>query len=90
LTKKERKILTDAFVRKSFTVKKVGNLKNAMVTVGGIDLNAINRKTMATKDSPDVYFIGEVLDVDGDTGGFNIQWAFSSAYLASIDINKKE
>jgi len=45
---------------------------------------------MATKDSPDVYFIGEVLDVDGDTGGFNIQWAFSSAYLASIDINKKE
>jgi len=90
LTKKERKILTDAFVRKSFTVKKVGNLKNAMVTVGGIDLTAINRKTMATKDSPDVYFIGEVLDVDGDTGGFNIQWAFSSAYLASIDINKKE
>ena len=90
LTKKERKILTDAFVRKPFTVKKVGNLKNAMVTVGGIDLNAINRKTMATKDSPDVYFIGEVLDVDGDTGGFNIQWAFSSAYLASIDINKKE
>lgn len=89
LTKKERKILLEALVRNTFKVKQVGTIKNSMVTVGGIDLNAINRKTMATKTAADVYFIGEVLDVDGDTGGFNIQWAFSSAYLASEDINEE-
>jgi len=89
LTKDERKILIDNFVKNTFVVCKVGTLSNSMVTVGGIDLNTVNRKTMATKKNSDVYFIGEVLDVDGNTGGFNIQWAFSSAYLASEDINKK-
>jgi len=88
LTKKERKLILDAFVRNTFEVLKVGTLKNSMVTVGGIDLNAINKKTMAAKKDSNIYFIGEVLDVDGDTGGFNIQWAFSSAYLASEDVNK--
>lgn len=89
LTKEERKILTKNFVKNTFKINQVGRLSNAMVTVGGIDLNAIHRKTMATKKNPDIYFIGEILDVDGDTGGFNIQWAFSSGFLASEDINKK-
>ena len=90
LSKKDRKVILKAFVRNTFEVTQVGNLKNSMVTVGGVDLNAINRKTMATKKDADVYFIGEVLDIDGNTGGFNIQWAFSSAYLASVDINKQQ
>jgi hypothetical protein len=89
LTKEERKILINNFVKNTFEVKAVGNSSNSMVTVGGVDLNAINKKTMATNKNTNVYFIGEVLDVDGDTGGFNIQWAFSSGYLASIDINNK-
>ena len=75
--------------KNTFKINQVGRLSNAMVTVGGIDLHAIPRTTMATKKNPDIYFIGEILDVDGDTGGFNIQWAFSSGFLASEDINKK-
>lgn len=89
LTKVERKVLLDNFVRNTFKVSNVGTLNNSMVTVGGIDLDAINRKTMATKKNSNLYFIGEILDIDGDTGGFNIQWAFSSGYLASEAINKK-
>lgn len=89
LSKKDRKILLKAFIKYTFKIKNIGNLENSMVTVGGIELNTINRKTMATKNDSNLYFIGEVLDVDGNTGGFNIQWAFSSAYLASEAINNE-
>ncbi len=54
----------------------------AMVTAGGVSLNEITPKTMASKIVPGLYFAGEVLDLDGDTGGFNLQAAFSTGYLA--------
>jgi predicted flavoprotein YhiN len=53
-----------------------------MVTVGGIETAAISPKTMASKTIDGLYIIGELMDVDGDTGGYNLQWAFSSAHAA--------
>lgn len=56
------------------------------VTAGGIDLNEINPKTMEFKKYPNLYAIGEVLDIDGFCGGFNLQNAWSTAYVASESI----
>ena len=55
---------------------------SAMVTVGGVALREVSAKTWEPKKYPGLYFAGEVLDVDGDTGGYNLQFAFSSARLA--------
>jgi|LGVF01.1.fsa_nt_gb predicted Rossmann fold flavoprotein len=90
LSKKNRKLIVSSLTEKCFTVKKVGTLHNSMVTVGGIDLSEINKKSMESKDNKNLFFIGEVLDIDGDTGGYNIQWAFTSAKLASLKINEKD
>lgn len=57
------------------------------VTAGGIDLNEINPKTMESKLYPHLYFIGEILDIDGFCGGFNLQNAWSTAYVASEAIS---
>ncbi|MDD4238384.1 MAG: NAD(P)/FAD-dependent oxidoreductase [Desulfotomaculaceae bacterium] len=54
----------------------------AQVTAGGVDVNDINSKTMESRIVPKLYFAGEVLDIDGDCGGYNLQWAWSSGYIA--------
>lgn len=54
----------------------------AQVTAGGVNVNEINSKTMESKIVPRLYFAGEVLDIDGDCGGYNLQWAWSSGYVA--------
>jgi predicted Rossmann fold flavoprotein len=56
--------------------------RTAEVTLGGVDTNGISSKTMEAKNQAGLYFIGEVLDVSGHLGGFNFQWAWSSAYVA--------
>lgn len=58
----------------------------AEVTKGGVDVNEISSKTFESKKVEGLYFIGEVLDVAGDLGGYNLQWAWSSAYAASQNI----
>ncbi|MFY9493998.1 MAG: NAD(P)/FAD-dependent oxidoreductase, partial [Limnochordia bacterium] len=55
----------------------------AIVTAGGVDLKEVDPKTMESKLHKGLYFIGEVLDVNGVTGGFNLQAAFSTAYCAA-------
>lgn len=62
--------------------------QNAQVTVGGIDTNEVDSNTLESKIVKDLYFAGELLDVDGDCGGFNLQWAWSSAYFAVNSIVK--
>ena len=64
-------------------------LKEAMVTVGGVDLRDVNPATMESKKVPGLYFCGEVLDVDGPTGGYNLTAAFASARLAVADVGKR-
>jgi predicted flavoprotein YhiN len=65
------------------------SIKEAMVTVGGVALGEIDRKTMESKKCPGLYFSGEVLDIDGPTGGYNLQAAFSTARLAAGAIGKR-
>ncbi|MBI9102102.1 MAG: NAD(P)/FAD-dependent oxidoreductase [Spirochaetales bacterium] len=65
-----------------FTIRGVGGWTEAMVTSGGVDISEVNPKTMESRIHPGLYFAGEVLDVDGDEGGYNLQYAFSSGYLA--------
>ena len=54
----------------------------AQVTAGGIDLKDVDPETLQSRLVPGLYFCGEILDVDGDCGGFNLQWAWSSGYVA--------
>lgn len=58
------------------------------VCAGGVDLSQVNLNTMESKIKKDLYFTGEVLDVDGDCGGYNLHFAWASAYLASKAIKK--
>lgn len=55
---------------------------NAQVTVGGVDTSEVNSTTLESKLVRNLYFCGEILDVHGDCGGFNLQWAWSSGYVA--------
>ena len=66
-----------------YVVKSVEGFKTAMATAGGIELSEINPKTMALKKHPYIFAVGECLDVDGDTGGYNLQFAYSSAMAAA-------
>jgi len=64
------------------TVSGTGGFQTAMVTAGGVSLDEIDLPTMSARRFPGLYFAGEVVDIDGDTGGYNLQFAFSSARLA--------
>ena len=74
---------------KNFTFKVTGNtgFANAQATSGGANLSEFNDGLMSKKVYG-LFAVGEVLDVDGDCGGFNLQWAWSSAHAVSISISK--
>ena len=57
--------------------------RRAVVTAGGVNLEEVNSRTMGSRLHPGLYFAGEVLDMDGDTGGYNLQIAFSTGALAA-------
>ena len=78
-----RKTLARSIIEQPFVVAKLGGDNEAMVTRGGVALTEIDRKTMQSRLVPNLYFCGETLDVDGDTGGYNLQFAFSSGKLAA-------
>ena len=59
-----------------------------MVTAGGIACEEVISKTMESRLMPGIYFAGEILDLDADTGGYNIQTAFSTGWLAGINAAK--
>lgn len=67
----------------------LGEFKIAMATRGGVALDSVNAKTMESKIVAGLFFAGEVLDIDGDTGGYNLQAAFSTGYLAAQGIQKR-
>ena len=60
--------------------------RTAEVTLGGVDTKHLSSKTMVVKSQPNIYFIGEVVDVTGHLGGFNFQWAWSSGYVAGMSL----
>ena len=69
----------------AFEVKPSGTegYRTAEVTLGGVDTTEVSSKTMESKKQKGLYFVGEVLDVTGHLGGYNFQWAWSSAYAAA-------
>ena len=82
ITKKERFILIDNIKNFSLELDKFGGFNTAVITKGGIEVDQINPKTMESKLVRDLYFIGEVLDIEALTGGFNLQLAFTTAFAA--------
>lgn len=69
-------------------LKPAADFVGAQVTRGGVDTIGVNAETMESKLVKNLYFAGEVLDIDGDCGGFNLQWAYSSAITAAESIIK--
>lgn len=84
LSKDERKSLVKSIKNLKFTIKQLGDIDTAIITSGGIDTKQINPKSMQSKLISGLYFAGEVIDVDALTGGYNMQIALSSGYLAGL------
>ena len=80
--KNSRKQILNLIRNFDFTLSGTGSFKEAIVTQGGVSVKDISPKTMESKKISGLYFAGEVLDVDGFTGGFNMQMAFSTGHLA--------
>ena len=88
MTKEKIDIVVDAIKEAKFTVKKLAGIETATITAGGISHKQINPASMESKLHPGVYFVGEMIDVDALTGGFNLQIAFSTGYLAGMSLAK--
>lgn len=82
LSASKRKAILSHLFRNSYSVSGLGGFSAAMVTAGGVSLDSVHLKTMESTLYPGLYFAGEILDVDGDTGGYNLQFAFSSGFAA--------
>jgi predicted flavoprotein YhiN len=81
ISKKQRQAIVSTLKDFQLTVKKVRPLKEAQVTAGGISTAEITDE-LESKIVPHLYFAGEILDIDGDSGGFNLQWCWSSGKIA--------
>jgi predicted Rossmann fold flavoprotein len=79
-----RSVLVTNCTEFPLTVAALGDYKIAMATRGGVALDGVDAKTMESMLVPGLFFAGEVLDIDGDTGGYNLQAAFSTGYLAAV------
>ena len=78
----ERKRLLNFLKNVEFTLCGTGDYNTAVVTQGGVDTKEVNPKTMESRLVPGLYFAGEVLNLDADTGGYNLQIAFSTGFAA--------
>ena len=88
LTKNEIILLANILTSWEFKVTGSQSWGNAQVTAGGINTDEIDNKTMESKIVKGLYIVGELLDIDGDCGGFNLQWAWSSGYIAGLNSAK--
>ena len=88
IDKKSKNRLIENLKRFAFEITGF-NDKLSKVTIGGVDLKYVNSKTMESKLIPNLYFAGEVLDVHGPTGGYNLKIAFSTGFLAGLSAGKK-
>lgn len=89
ITKAERQRLVEEIKNLKMTVLKLRPIEEGIITAGGIDLREINSATMQSKLIEGLYFAGEIMDLDALTGGFNLQIAFSTGYLAGISISEE-
>lgn len=84
ITKEERKTLVKELKNFRITIKGFRPIEEAIITSGGINIKEINPKTMESKLVKNLFFAGEIIDVDAYTGGFNLQIAYSTGYTAGI------
>lgn len=82
VTQQERKHLCELIKKLRFSVERLGGYREAVITRGGINVKEVNPSTMESKLAEGVYFAGEVLDLDALTGGFNLQIAWTTGYVA--------
>jgi hypothetical protein len=83
MTQKSLNKLLEYLIKCPFEIKGKTTFKEEFVTCGGVDLTEVDMETMESKKMKGVFFAGEVLDIDGETGGFNFQAAWSTAFLAA-------
>lgn len=83
VTREMRQSYVNALKRFPLTPVKFRPIEEAIITSGGVDVKALDPRTMASKAVPGLYFAGEIIDVDAYTGGYNLQIAFSTARLAA-------
>ena len=88
VTKVQLQDLSNQLTRAVFEVDGKSTFKEEFVTAGGIDLKEINFKTFESKRLKNLFFAGEILNIDGVTGGFNFQNAWTGAYIAAQELSK--
>jgi predicted Rossmann fold flavoprotein len=86
ITKEQRAAIIKATKELPITITALRGYEEAVVTKGGVSVREINPKTMESKKVPGLYFIGEVLDLDAYTGGFNLQIAWSTAAACAAEL----
>ena len=86
ITRAQRLALGELLKHFELKVTALRPIEEAIVTAGGVDVSEVNPKTMESKIVPGLYFAGEVLDIDGYTGGFNLQIAWSTAVCAAHNV----
>ena len=84
ITKEQREKLVSILKKFEVTIKDFRPIEDAIITAGGINIKEINPKTMESKIIKNLYFAGEIIDVDAYTGGFNLQIAYSTGYVAGM------
>ncbi|CFX42568.1 FAD-dependent pyridine nucleotide-disulphide oxidoreductase [Syntrophomonas zehnderi OL-4] len=82
LSAKEQERIIDLLIDWRFRIRGTKSWPSAQVTAGGVDTREINQDTMESKLVKGLFFAGEIIDIDGQCGGFNLQWAWSSGYIA--------
>lgn len=90
VTKEERKRILDAFYALKLDYVGMRSFKEAIITRGGVDVDEVDPSTLESRLVPGLYFAGEILDVDAVTGGYNLQIAFSTGYLAGRSAGEVE
>lgn len=86
LSKEEISKLCNLLKHFEFHITDLGNFYHSIVTSGGVDIKNINPKTMESKIVPNLYFAGEIIDIDAETGGYNLQAAFSTGFVAGKSV----
>lgn len=89
ITREERRCIIREIKHFTLTLTGLRDYKEAIITQGGIEIKEVNPQTMESRKVKNLYFAGEVLDLDAVTGGFNLQIAWSTGYLAGVSIGSK-
>lgn len=90
LNAREQQTLVDTLTAWRIQPNGTEGYRTAEVTLGGVDTNELSSRTMEARNVPGLYFIGEVMDVTGWLGGYNFQWAWSSAWACAQDLTSHE